>query len=52
MKKIEEKRYAEELAGNGLTTIYLYGIACYKKACRVVCTRMSAQGLDKPFEIQ
>lgn len=52
LEQIEEKRYAEELAGNGLTTIYLYGIACYKKACRVVCTRMSAQGLDKPFEIQ
>lgn len=36
LKQIAEKNYAEELKAEGLRTIYKYGIACYKKKCRVV----------------
>ena len=36
LKQIEEKNYAETLLDDGMKTIYKYGIACYKKRCRVV----------------
>lgn len=37
MEQIEKNRYAEVLKQNGMETIYQYGIACYKKNCRVSC---------------
>ena len=36
LRQIEEKNYAETLIDDGLNTIYKFGIACYKKRCRVV----------------
>lgn len=35
MKQIEENGYAETLTEDGMQTIHKYGIACYKKSCRV-----------------
>lgn len=37
LSQIEEKGYAERLVQNGMKTIVKYGIACYKKTCKVVC---------------
>ena len=34
---IEEKGYLSLLRREGMKTIYQYGIACYKKSCRVMC---------------
>lgn len=36
MKQIEEKRYAEKFQMDGIKTIFAYGIACFKKHCKVV----------------
>ncbi|MCD8325418.1 MAG: ATP-binding protein, partial [Lachnospiraceae bacterium] len=35
-RQIEENHYEEELRREGYETIYKYGIACYKRKCRVV----------------
>ncbi len=34
--QIDKNKYADELKDEGCTTILKYGIACYKKMCRVV----------------
>ncbi|MCC8152344.1 MAG: ATP-binding protein [Lachnospiraceae bacterium] len=36
MQQIENMRYVEELRNNGMEHILKYGIACYKKRCRIV----------------
>lgn len=36
LKQIEERGYEEALVDDGMTTIHKYGIACYKKRCRVI----------------
>lgn len=36
LRQIREKNYEEALVDDGMKTIYRYGIACYKKRCRVV----------------
>ncbi len=36
MKQIRERNYEEKLIDDGMKTIYKYGIACYKKRCKVV----------------
>lgn len=36
LKQINDKKYADLLLDDGMTTIRKYGIACYKKRCRVV----------------
>ena len=36
LDQIHDRNYEEALADDGMTTIYRYGIACYKKRCRVV----------------
>ncbi|MDE7477910.1 MAG: ATP-binding protein [Lachnospiraceae bacterium] len=36
LKQIKDKKYAEALIKNGMKTIYQYGIACYKKQCKVM----------------
>ena len=35
LKQIEEKNYAQSLIDDGMDTIIKYGVACYKKRCRV-----------------
>lgn len=35
LSQIEEKDYTERLLQNGMETIIKYGIACYKKSCKV-----------------
>ena len=35
LKQIEETGYETRLEEDGMETIYRYGIACYKKKCRV-----------------
>ncbi len=39
LAQIEEKNYAEGLLQNGMSTIIKYGIACYKKTCKVLSLR-------------
>lgn len=36
LEQIHDRNYEQALADNGMTTIYRYGIACYKKRCKVV----------------
>ncbi|MCI8884742.1 MAG: AAA family ATPase [Dorea sp.] len=36
MKQIRDRKYEELLLRDGMKTIYRYGIACYKKQCRVM----------------
>lgn len=36
LEQIQHMRYAEELLDNGVKQILKYGIACYKKRCKVV----------------
>ncbi len=36
LKQISERNYEEALLDDGMKTIYKYGIACYKKRCKVV----------------
>ena len=40
LKQIGEKNYEEVLLDDGMRTIYKYGIACYKKRCKVVSEQM------------
>ncbi len=35
-KQLLEKNYEETLVDDGMQTIYRYGIACYKKRCKVI----------------
>ncbi|MCD8118496.1 MAG: ATP-binding protein [Lachnospiraceae bacterium] len=37
--QIEQENYVHELKKEGLRTVYKYGIACYKKSCRVRCEK-------------
>lgn len=37
LQQIEANNYAETLLADGMTTIFKYGIACYKKHCKVIC---------------
>lgn len=36
LRQIKENRYDEELIHDGMKKIYKYGIACYKKRCKVM----------------
>lgn len=36
LKQIEDKKYAERLVGDGMERIMKYGVAFYKKSCKVV----------------
>ena len=36
MEQINERNYEKSLEGDGMITIYKYGIACYKKRCKVI----------------
>jgi len=36
LKQINDKNYEEMFIDDGITTIHKYGIACYKKRCKVV----------------
>ena len=36
LKQIDERRYTELLEEDGMTKILKYGIACYRKRCRVM----------------
>ena len=36
LRQIQDRNYEEILVNDGMKTIYRYGIACYKKRCRVV----------------
>ena len=35
LRQIEERRYDEKLRDDGVEKVLKYGIACYKKRCRV-----------------
>ena len=39
LKQIESVDYTARLRETGMQTIYIYGIACYKKRCKVVCRK-------------
>lgn len=36
LEQIEKKGYARELCEDGMQTVLKYGIACYKKTCKVM----------------
>ena len=36
LKQIRDRNYEETLIDDGMTTIRKYGIACYKKRCKVI----------------
>ncbi len=36
LNQINDRKYEEMLIDDGMTTIHKYGIACYKKRCRVI----------------
>lgn len=36
LKQIRDNHYEEALTDDGMKTIYRYGMACYKKRCKVV----------------
>ena len=36
VKQINERNYEESLIKEGMTKIHKYGIACYKKRCKVI----------------
>ncbi|MDE7478379.1 MAG: ATP-binding protein, partial [Lachnospiraceae bacterium] len=36
IKQIKDRNYEEALLDDGMKTIYRYGIACYKKRCKVI----------------
>ena len=36
LEQIEKKGYAKELYEDGMQTVLKYGIACYKKTCKVM----------------
>lgn len=36
LKQIHDRNYEDELVDDGMKTIYRYGIACYKKCCRII----------------
>lgn len=40
LKQIEENSYPEELKEAGLTEIYVYAVACYKKHCKIECRKI------------
>ncbi len=35
LKQIEDRNYQQYLLDKGMTTILKYGVACYKKKCRI-----------------
>ena len=39
LKQIEEKKYEAKLWDDGIRNILKYGIACYKKECKVVMAK-------------
>lgn len=39
LAQIEERNYMEKLREDGCHTVYKYGIACFKKKCRVACEK-------------
>lgn len=36
LQQIQDRSYDEVLIDDGMKTIYRYGIACYKKRCKVI----------------
>ena len=36
LEQIHDRNYEEILIDDGMKTIYRYGIACYKKRCKVI----------------
>lgn len=49
MRQIRDKKYEEALLDDGMKTIYKYGIACYKKRCRVLsCVHAEDEKIKDP----
>ncbi len=44
LQQIKERSYESTLIENGMRTIYRYGIACYRKRCRVVSETLEIRG--------
>ena len=38
LAQINAQHYTDYLRQEGMETVYIYGIACYKKSCKVVCS--------------
>ena len=46
LEQIEEKQYVDKLKQDGMRNFIKYGIACYKKDCRVVCGKDCEEQLN------
>jgi len=44
LQQIRERSYESTLVEDGMRTIYRYGIACYRKRCRVVSETLEIKG--------
>ena len=44
MQQIKDKKYADILKQDGIKTIYLYGIAFFRKSCKVICRLEETEG--------
>ena len=40
LAQIDRMNYVEELTAGGLSCVYKYAVACYKKGCQVVCEKV------------
>ncbi len=45
LKQIRDRNYEESLIDDGMTTIRRYGIACYKKRCKVMAADEEKSGI-------
>lgn len=49
MEQIAEKRYADDLIEQGFSKVYAYGVACYKKHCKIVCGTLHDNSGEERF---
>ncbi len=50
LRQIEERKYDEELRENGVDRILKYGIACYKKCCKVKLAEESYSKIQSGYK--
>lgn len=51
MKQIEDNGYTEAFVQNGMLTVHKYGIACYRKSCRILYGREDRKNSEQKLMI-
>lgn len=46
MEQMRDKRYADLLEQEGMETIYMYGVACFRKSCKVGYEKVAGKHMD------